>query len=102
MFIVAICNLICNPDANQSDVDTIKGWLTENGHEVVHSDISTSANENYVQIGDGYVKVKAGIVTAAFFDADDTEIGGGVSQRFRFGDEARYVEKALKFLGKHL
>ena len=99
---MATCHLICDRDAKQSDVDTIKGWLAENGHEVVHSGRIDARYDNYVQIRSEAVKIKAGRLTTAFADADDTELGEGVSVRFRFGDENCYIEKALAFLSKHL
>ena len=93
---------ICDTDAKQSDMETIKGWLIENGHEVVYSDTREPHHGDYVQIGSDYAVAKAGGVRQLFHDAPETPIGPGVSMRFRFGDESRFIEQSLEFLRKHL
>lgn len=99
---MATCYLICDTGAKQSDVEAIKGWLVENGHEVVCSETTELEHSNYVQIGCDHAIVRAGGVRVLFNDAPETEIGEGVSIRFRFGDESRFIEKALDCLSKHL
>ena len=100
--VMATVCLICDTDAKQSDVDTIKGWLVENGHEVVYSDTREPVHGHYVQIGGDYAVVRAGGVRSFFGDVPKTEIGDEVSIRFRFGDENLFIEQSLDFLSKHL
>ena len=100
--VMATCYLICDTDAKQSDVDTIKVWLVENGHEVVPSETRKPEHRDYVQIGSDYVVARAGGVRSLFADAPETELGDGVTQCFRFGDESRFIEKTLEFLRIHL
>ena len=99
---MALCCLICDIDAEQSHVDTIKGWLTENEHEAVYSDISDAEHGNYIRIGRDYVIAKVGGMKQLFNDAPETEIGNGVSIRLRFGNEGRYIEQCLDFLNDNL
>ena len=99
---MAKCYIKCELDAQQSDVSTITDWLTANGHEAIYSDISDAEVENHIRIFSDVVVVKAGNMKALFNDAQETPIGDGVKTRFCFGDEARYIEKCLKFLNAHL
>ena len=92
---MAKCYMICDVGVDQSHVETIKTWLTENGHEVVDSDISDDKDGVYIRIGPGDVKVKTPTMTARFL---------AKTRKFRRSENQEQpksmIESVLDFLEK--
>ena len=91
---MAKCYIACDVGADPSHVEAIKTWLTENGHEVVDSDISDDKDEVYIRIG-GDVEVKTPTMTARFL---------AETRKFRRSENQEQpksmIESVLDFLEK--
>lgn len=94
---MAKCYITCDVGADQSHVEAIQTWLTENGHEVVDSDISDDKNGVYIRIGRGNVIVKTAKVKTAYFSEEGPKIRRSENQE----QLKSMIERVLDFLEKN-